>query len=195
MNRRSFLQRAGLGVAAVPFVPVSVGAFGWKTEDTPKLGAGVHVLGEVPTDRAARLVKMLSDDVFERLCRNLRNRNFRVTTGERIGEDDLAEQWNTGRRVSLDYASDTPPVFPVAQFRESTDRWVRGHVMSTDVKLGAPTHEAFSGMHVMGMAFLPLGLLWCAHYVDESTGTVMRAVSQFDVVMGDLTVRWDVLCG
>lgn len=206
MNRRTFLHGGLAAAAAVPFAPIVVGAFGWPTwEREPVPGATVHVLGAPAKDRYSRLVKMLSDDVFDRLCRAVGGRSYAVTQAERIGEVSAARfrsvtmthQWNTDWRASFGHVAEQPLPFPLLAFRERTNRWMPGFsAFGTDQDdLRKPAREAFGSSSAVGMPFLPRGVLWQAHYLDGRTGMVMRAVGAVDIVKDDIMVRWDVLCG
>lgn len=207
MNRRDFLKGSGLATAAV-FAPAVT--LGWAIDKQPRLEPSIHVFGESPTWRGAQAVKLASDDVFARLCQDLRGQSYRVTQGERVGAaiftDDvrhgvfhLTEQWNHGYIIESEYIVEHPPVFDVERFRRETNRWIRGTQLAM---AGDEAHvpwvsaiEAFGGKRCVGMPFLPIGLVWAAHYLDEATGMVMRAVSQYDIVHAHVAVRWDVLCG
>lgn len=196
MNRRSFLQRAGATAAtaaAVTALPMT--AFAGVPVPPPIEPVRVHVLGMPVVDASQRFVKMMSDDVFERTLSALRGRSFQLTNGERVGEYSINAMWNNSIKVDSIYACEHPDRFDIEEFRRETNGWMLGCTMCPGGG-GTPAAEAFGPrITQVGLPFLPVGLLWAAHYIDEGTGFAMRAVAQHEIYFDRLLARWDVLCG
>lgn len=206
MNRRSFLTAGMVGVPALiaraHIAEERVGLSGGPDGALNSYRPYYHVLGPDPVDGAQRLTKALSDDVFERARAELKGRSYRLTSGQRLGDIDITNQWHIMIDVGDEYATDRPPEFPLEMFRRATSGWQRGNVgYRSGINLGfadesgTPTLEAFKDARAVGQPILPSGVVWAAHYLDEESGFTMRAVSQFQVMTALLTLRWDVLCG
>lgn len=211
MKRREFFK---LGAAA------GLPAVGWATvrhvtTERPPLPDSVRVLGSEVTGPDQRLFKGLSDDVFERLRAAFRatwpHRSLRVVTAERHGEavaeGALNTAWNTSYKLPTAFTADAPPFFPLAHFQWSTAQWIRGTVMAPNCltygydgwkqpsEAVVPVEEMFGDVRVIGMPRLPDGLPWRAHYIDEDTGLVMRALYTLDIYTDEYLARWDVITG
>lgn len=165
----------------------------------------VHVLGPVLDTRLGRLTRSLSDDVFDRLIQSLAGCSFKVTVLQRLGEAlwgprsvaCLTRQGNTYWSLSGDYLCDVPPEFPLQAFRLQTDHWDEGLLIPHENFDRGPANTSgmFRKATIMGMPRLPDGLGWAAHYVDERTGTVMRALMDYEINTDGYTLRYDVICG
>lgn len=176
--------------------------------------ATVHVLGGTqPTTETTRVIRQLSDDVFERLRRVFVGRTVRVTQAQRVGDIQdgvmMTQQWNTGALMPLHVLDITPA--HVALFRRRTDWWWNSplcRALETHLELGvnwldlpppAPgatlAAHAFAGTAHVGQLFLPAGGLWTAHYLDEASGVLMRVVAMYDINTDQALLRYDVLCG
>lgn len=212
MKRREFF-RLGAAAGAAAGLP----AVGWATvrhvtTERPPLPASVRVLGSEVTGPDHRLFKGLSDDVFERLRGGFRARwpyrALRVVTaeqqGEAVAEGYLHTAWNTSYKLPTAFTADTPPFFPLAHFQWSTAQWIRGTAMAPNCltygveqsPVGVvPVNEMFGEAQLIGMPRLPDGLPWRAHYIDEDTGLVMRAIYALDIYTDEYLVRWDVITG
>lgn len=197
LTRRRFLTRVGVaGAGALAGMPLPR----WPVQEHDA-GAlpEVAVLGAPSPDGVlGQLVRGLSDDVFERLRHAVHGRSFRVLTTDRAGTQATAnsvilEQANTGFECDPIYLSDTAPVFDLARFRRLTDRWTRGCELC--IGSGGDAAELFAAAQVVRMPVLPLGPRWAAHYVDEKTGLVMRALMDYNLETDVYVFRWDVLYG
>lgn len=216
MNRRQFI-RIGSATAAAAAVPLTSSIKGPLGEfvlvEPASVAASVHVLGPEPTTPDQRFFKGLSDDVFERLRSAFRekwsSRTMRVVVAEDMGdavlEGVLQFQWNTSYKLHASFTSDRPPYFPIDHFRWATNRWITGSCMCPEFPVygdwsppsnqPVPIAEMFGKARIVGMPRLPHGLIWQAHYIDEDTGLVMRAVASYEVQMDEYLARWDVIVG
>lgn len=200
MNRRNFLRSSAGGVGTLAAMAV-VPAYGFPAAPAA-MPSTVHVLGAEPTDGAQRLIKAMSDDVFEQLRQRFRaayrTKTLKVTAYQYVGDGPIRESWHAAVRVDLCYAGERPPEFPLETFRRETACWTHGYQLlfgSTDPKDATPVTQMFDDVAAVGMPMLPQGVMWTAHYLDEDTGLFMRAVADFDIVTNDAKARWDVLVG
>jgi hypothetical protein len=200
MNRRNFLHAVSASSAAA-LIPAK--SFGWPAaEPLPMPASSVHVLGMPATDAAQRLMRMLSDDVFEQLRLRFRKAypsgGLVVTDGQYIGDRNLTHVWHTATKVHPQYAVDRPPAFDLTDFRARTTCWIQGYRIcygSPNPQYATPVTEIFDGTTRVGIEILPFGLLWAAHYLDEDTGLTMRACTAWDVITDEIIGRWSVLVG
>lgn len=174
----------------------------------------VHVLGEKLDNEPGRLIRSISDDVFDRLCQNVTGPIY-LTESDRPGSTadmpngtraTMMRQLAIAVRIEARYASDRPPVFNLEGFRHWTNYWSTGggglmiawpprdFAVGSDPH-GKPTREAFEGIVACGQLSLPRGMEWSANYVDEKTGMCMRVVFAYEMSMDDYQLRYDVLCG
>ena len=200
LTRRS-LRSSGVALASVvgPLYAVSAEARaipdyarGWP-EPKPTPFNPVHVLGPKPTDDTQRLVRVLSDDVFDRLRRAC-PRLVRLTTAEKMGE---AVDWVGVKQANTSYTLNSMEVenpLDLERFRLCTDCWVVGLVISPGPGW-ANAAELFKDARLVGLPWLPEGMVWRAHYLDETTGWAMRALAAYDLTLDQLVMRWDVLYG
>lgn len=142
-----------------------------------------------PTRSTSRRVKALSDDVFARLVLGAAGRTFRLIEADDAVDCPDIQQWHTGYELDLE-----DPRVDLERFRSFTDRWYQGKQLYIGPE-GVPPEEMFMDRLVVGRPVLPAGLLWAAHYVDEQTGLVMRAVADHSIVHEHTLCRWDVICG
>ena len=213
MNRRGFMKS---GMAASTFAGLALAGkvdpvLARIMDEPPTVPRpGIHILGPEAVGADGRLMRGLSDDVFERLIQAYRRvwlpvgRTLRCVDLSRPGdhtiEGELREQWNTSWVMAAAFTTDHPPYFDLAAFRGATNRWIRGTWMCPErygvvPDVPPPVAEMFGAARIIGMPILPSGLLWAAHYVDEDTGLVMRALFDYKANVDEFLMRWDVVCG
>lgn len=177
--------------------------------------SSIHVLGQSLAHADQRLAKGLSDDVFARLVSAFRAewpaRSLRVVMVDRIGEavveGVIRDQWASSVKMRASFATDSPPYFNMERFRAVTDHWTCGpqiepYYHDSDPSGFQRTHikSIFGEVYgadvvVVGMPRIPSGLVWSAHYIDEETGIVMRAICAYEWECDDYLMRWDVVTG
>lgn len=215
VSRRGFLQTtAGLAGGLASGVRPT-----WADPELPPSTAQpstIRVLGMRPEQRYEKMAHNLSDDVFQRVCQAI-TRPCRLLDATRIGEinvrhsgsdgvDILRHKATTAVRVGTPYMTNNPPVFDLAAFRRATNHWDDGLMLLRDKMwtAGADTEamigpdniaETFGAAQLMGQPFLPHGVDWRAHYVDERTGAFMRVVLSYEIGLDEFVVRWDVVYG
>ena len=178
------------------------------------LPSTVCLLAEEPSNPEQRLFRGLSDDIFERLRAAFRaawpHRSMRVVDLQRIGEKAeegyLDRQWNTSYLMSASLAGDRPPFFHLTHFRDTTNQWMAGTTVCPGREtfgwerpsqgLQVPIQAMFPPeVRIVGMPWIPWGVVWRSLYVDEDTGLVMRAISAIDLPTDEYLLRCDLLCG
>ena len=127
--------------------------------------------------------------------------------GEAAAEGIIRDRWATSVKMSASFATNYPPYFDLARFRIVTDHWTRGpqiesYYHNSDPSGFRPTHiksmfgEVYGAdVAVVGMPCLPSGMVWSAHYIDEETGIVMRALCVYEAESDDYVMRWDIITG
>lgn len=181
------------------------------TEPQTPLRPGIHVLGDEVASPDQRLARGMSDDVFERLLKAYTNafpsRPMWVVAIGQLGEyapegRTLTNQWNSSFTTPSAFSTDQQPYFDLAEFRNGTNGWVAGTCIQPSrpgyggpPSQQVPIAEMFGERRIVGMPMLPSGLQWRAHYVDEDTGLVMRALAYLDIMTDEFICRWDVICG
>jgi len=212
MDRRAFLTRTGLtalGASALANVPIGANAVTFYP-----VARTVRVLAEGPNNPEQHFFKGLSDDIFERLRSAFRtawpHRSMRIVDRQQIGqsaeEGYLDHQWNTSYVMRTTLASDTPPFFHLAHFRDSTNGWIHGTAIcpgrdafgweTPSRGVEVPLQAMFPPeIRVVGLPWVPFGVVWRALYVDKDTGLVMRALSVIDITIDDYVLRCDLICG
>lgn len=207
MNRRGFLQAAGMSsaaIAALSSMPKPVYASKQLAEppDTmTEIRFGAHRLGPTPQSSTERLIVGMSDSVFRRLCEALDGKTYRMTQCEHVGDKVgrsgvITDHWHNGFTLNLAYASAhaAPPFEFYEDFVAATSEWYQGLQLCLGPGDTTPL-EAFGAKSFVGLPTLPIGLIWSGHYIDERTGMAMRAMAQYDIWTNTGTCRWDVICG
>lgn len=207
VTRRGFLQSTA-GAAGALAASVSSGRTVWTEELVPSESqrSTVHILGPAALRPLQKLVRRLSDDVFDRVCQVFEGRTCQLVDVARAGAvgpwGQTFSQMHTAVQVSNMFAQDNPPPFDLKNFRFATNAWIMGQALLIGWRTGGLAsasednrRDTFAGITVMGIPYLPTGMEWAAHYVDEQTGVFMRVVATYDINVDEVVVRWDVICG
>lgn len=207
-SRRRFLQSTAGAAGALAATAAGTRPT-WQEEFKASTlqSSTVRVLGPEPTTPIQKLVRSLSDDVFERLCQTFKGRSCQLFEHQRLGimgprGKVLNLQAHTAIGLSSEFTSEDPPWFDISSFRLATNCWMKGPALLINwvngrqlVDLKDNREDVFAGITFMGMPYFPTGVEWAAHYVDERTGVFMRALGCYDLNTDQVIGRWDVICG
>lgn len=164
----------------------------------------VTVLGMPADTPAQRAMQGLSEDVLRRVSAAIGTHRYRTCCHHKLGMRDggvvLAHQLHTWYRFDATCVADEVPTpFDLEHFQNWTSHWSEGQILQGFVEdVHPPTPLDVRGLRagrLVGMPYLPDGLYWSAHLIDEPTGLVMRVLAEYDISTDDLLIRWDILYG